>query len=146
MPWLSDGTWVEDWKLARDIVNGKTNYRPWSGDMPTAATKGKPVLNKSREIEAHEVQLEADRQREDERHADNKNWQPAAGRKYVLRIIGGADYITATSFDDDIVPVTISTGTFDAVTSELFLSDRESAEKLQVRILDEGHNTIIERV
>jgi hypothetical protein len=36
MPWLGDGTWVADARLAKAIVNGKTNYRPWSGDLTTA--------------------------------------------------------------------------------------------------------------
>jgi hypothetical protein len=33
MPWLGDGTWVQDARLARAIIHGRTNYRPWSGDI-----------------------------------------------------------------------------------------------------------------
>lgn len=36
IPFLGDGTWVADYKLARDIVHGGTNYRPWSHDLSTA--------------------------------------------------------------------------------------------------------------
>ena len=41
MPWLGDGTWVEDARLARDIVHGRTNYRPWSHDLSTATPNAK---------------------------------------------------------------------------------------------------------
>jgi len=33
MPYLGDGTWVDSPELARDIVRGRTNYRPHSGDV-----------------------------------------------------------------------------------------------------------------
>lgn len=36
MPWLGDGTWVPDARQARDIIHGRTNYRPWSHDLSTA--------------------------------------------------------------------------------------------------------------
>ena len=39
MPYLGDGTWVEGPDLARDIVRGRTNYRPHSEDLPTATPK-----------------------------------------------------------------------------------------------------------
>ena len=52
MPWLGDGTWVDDFRRARDIVRGKTNYVPWSGDLNTATprerktTMGTPAQKK----------------------------------------------------------------------------------------------------
>ena len=39
MPWLGDGTWVQDANLARSIMQGKTNYRPWSHDLKTATSR-----------------------------------------------------------------------------------------------------------
>jgi hypothetical protein len=39
MPWLGDGTWVQDASLARDIIHGKTNYVPWSHNLSTATKK-----------------------------------------------------------------------------------------------------------
>lgn len=42
MPWLGDGTWVEDANLARAIVNGRTNYVPWSGDVSNLETRPAP--------------------------------------------------------------------------------------------------------
>ena len=39
MPWLGDGTWVQSASLARDIVHGRTNYRPWSHDLRTATPR-----------------------------------------------------------------------------------------------------------
>lgn len=44
MPWLGDGTWVADARLARDIVHGRTHYRPWSHDLATAI-KGNPKMS-----------------------------------------------------------------------------------------------------
>ena len=41
MPWLGDGTWVEDARLARSIMQGRTNYRPWSHDLDTATPREK---------------------------------------------------------------------------------------------------------
>ena len=40
MPWLGDGTWVQDYRLARAIVHGRTKYRPWSGELPKETDKG----------------------------------------------------------------------------------------------------------
>lgn len=47
MPWLGDGTWVNDYRLARDIVRGKTNYVPWSGDLTTATPRDLPITGKN---------------------------------------------------------------------------------------------------
>tara|TARA_Y100000310_G_C20337662_1_gene648282 strand:+ start:354 stop:515 length:162 start_codon:yes stop_codon:yes gene_type:complete len=42
MPWLGDGTWVENAGLAKAIVQGQTNYRPWSHDLSTATPREPP--------------------------------------------------------------------------------------------------------
>lgn len=44
MPWLGDGTWVQDGDLARAIVRGRTNYRPWSHDIATATPREERVM------------------------------------------------------------------------------------------------------
>jgi hypothetical protein len=51
MPWLGDGTWVADARLARDIIHGRTNYRPWSHDTsnlkrkaPVTESLNEPIL------------------------------------------------------------------------------------------------------
>ena len=49
MPWLGDGKWVADARLARDIVHGRTHYRPWSQDLATAI----PIV-KRRTMESYE--------------------------------------------------------------------------------------------
>ena len=41
MPWLGDGAWCADARLARDIVHGRTRYRPWSHDLSTATPRKK---------------------------------------------------------------------------------------------------------
>lgn len=61
MPWLGDGTWVADANLARAIVNGRTNYRPWSGNTSGLIVRG----NRRNEINRERIE-EIKRQIEDE--------------------------------------------------------------------------------
>ena len=49
MPWLGDGTWVQDAALARAIVRGRTNYRPWSHDLTTATPRDKRVSERNQD-------------------------------------------------------------------------------------------------
>ena len=49
MPWLGDGTWVQDAGLARAIIHGRTNYRPHSGVLPTEVKPRHPQTEKDKE-------------------------------------------------------------------------------------------------
>lgn len=54
MPWLGDGTWVQDAGLARAIVHGRTNYRPWSGKMPDKVKDAQPKSQTTRPIDGQQ--------------------------------------------------------------------------------------------
>ena len=54
MPYLGDGTWVQDAGLARDIVRGRTNYRPHSGDLTTATPRGERTMDRNVQLVGQE--------------------------------------------------------------------------------------------
>jgi hypothetical protein len=57
MPWLGDGTWVDNPGLARDIVQGRTNYRPWSGNLSTATPRERRMTRTTEKVEYNDENI-----------------------------------------------------------------------------------------
>jgi hypothetical protein len=56
MPYLGDGTFVADKNLAQAIIQGKTNYIPWSHDITNLQVKkDKPTPQRKKKGYASQV-------------------------------------------------------------------------------------------
>ena len=89
MPWLGDGTWVDNPDLARDIVRGRTNYRPWSHDISTA-TPSKGGIMSAREYTILLARADKATQQRDELLAALK--QTAAALEHEVSASDGSDH------------------------------------------------------